>query len=158
LIHPDLVAETKRLLALGTLSQQAIARRVGISRGSVGNILHGRRREDHEQYYPALDETPCPPTRCGGCGGQIVVLPCRLCRARAALAAAERQPGAIDPPDDSSLDLNLSPEEQARHAKMQQFKRAQGETRSGPWEEPVYEDEAREDDEDFDLDGRDRAA
>ena len=154
LIHLDLVVETKRLQALGTLSQRAIALRVGISRGSVGNILHGRRREDQEQCYPGVDETPCPPTRCGGCGGKIVILPCRLCRARAALAAAERRPIENDPPTDFSLELDLPPQERARYEQVHQLEESQGDSQAADqWEEPLDDEEA-----DQESDGFDQAA
>ena len=88
------VDETRRLLAEG-FSQAEVSRRLGISLGSVSNIAHGRhgapspnqaaRREPDERHVP--DGIRCPT-----CGGKIEVLPCRLCRGRAATMPAKENP------------------------------------------------------------------
>lgn len=144
LIHPGLVAETKRLLALGTISQRKVATRVGISRGSVGNIFHGRRRDAPDPGELNPDEVVFyPATRCTGCGGKIHITPCRLCKARAVLAAAQRRPGQNDPRNDRSLNLNLSPTEQARYATIHERKKREGENQTADaWLEPLDEAEA----------------
>ena len=79
-----LVQEVRRLLDEGELSQRKIAKKLGVSRGTVGAIASGRRglygREPDEE-----DDSLCcievPPERCPSCGG-MVYMPCVLCRAR----------------------------------------------------------------------------
>jgi hypothetical protein len=83
MLSAALVLEIRRLLDEGRLSQRAIARKLSVSRGTVGNIASGRRGlhggdEDREQIG---DEPPAVARRCGGCGG-LVYEPCLLCRAR----------------------------------------------------------------------------
>lgn len=50
---------------------------------------HQRRRRGRKEppaivaaYASDGRHTPCPPTRCQGCGGQVLELPCRLCEIR----------------------------------------------------------------------------
>jgi hypothetical protein len=84
MLAPHLVEEVRRLLASGTLSQRTIARRTGVSRGTVGLIAAGRRRDPVRIVQP-WDEEPGqplePPRRCPTCGG-LVYMPCRLCHIR----------------------------------------------------------------------------
>ncbi len=74
------VEQVRYLLSQG-VSQRKIARIVGISRGTVVAIAHGKRRDapepDELDGWPAHGE----PRRCPGCGG-MVYLPCRLCHVR----------------------------------------------------------------------------
>jgi len=75
--------EIKRLLGEGRLSQRKIARRVGVSRGTVNAIARGK-RPDHGPRRPG-DDSPFPsgrPARCPTCGG-LVQMPCLACRVRA---------------------------------------------------------------------------
>ena len=87
MIAEKVVAEIRRLLRSGSVSQRAIARRVGVSRGTVGAIALGR-RGDRETFSREDDDSPAdyapagPPRRCPGCGG-LVFMPCLLCRLRA---------------------------------------------------------------------------
>ena len=82
MLAPALVAEVQRLLADGKHSQRAVARLTRISRGTVGAIASGRRR-DYEVLADAdgEEEPVGPPQRCPECGG-LVYMPCRLCRVR----------------------------------------------------------------------------
>lgn len=84
MIAPSVVIEIKRLLAAGTYSQRKIARVLGVSRGTVGAIASGKRR-DREEVASKQEMEPArpagPPRRCSGCGG-MVMMPCRLCRTR----------------------------------------------------------------------------
>ncbi len=82
---PQAVAdEVKRLLVEEGMSQRAVARKLGVSRGTVAAIAHNRRpnyellRKERE-----LDDwqPEGPPSRCPGCGG-MVYQPCRLCYVR----------------------------------------------------------------------------
>jgi hypothetical protein len=87
MIAQAVVDEVRRLLLDEVLSQRKIARRLGISRGTVGAIAQGRRSD-----YSRSDECigllapPGPPRRCPGCGG-LVQMPCLLCHIRAMKAA-----------------------------------------------------------------------
>jgi hypothetical protein len=84
MLSAALVSEICRLIEEGQLSRRAIARQLGVSRGTVCGIAN-RRRGSHGKE---LENEPveCPtsglPARCRGCGG-MVVEPCLLCRARA---------------------------------------------------------------------------
>jgi hypothetical protein len=72
--------ETKRLLALKTLSQRRIAAIVGISRATVNAIARGKRgrRESGERERDMLAPSG-PLVRCPGCGGKVQ-LPCLSCQ------------------------------------------------------------------------------
>ncbi|MCR4413099.1 MAG: winged helix-turn-helix transcriptional regulator [Thermoguttaceae bacterium] len=84
MIAPSMVDEIRRLLSEGRLSQRAIARRTGISRGTVAAIASGR-RPDYEARRRAagIEYTPPrgKPVRCPGCGG-LVQMPCLACQLR----------------------------------------------------------------------------
>jgi transcriptional regulator with XRE-family HTH domain len=84
MLAPHLVEEIRRLLAGGKLSQRKIARLKGVSRGTVGLIAAGKRRDPVRAAPPwdaDLDRPLEPPARCPSCGGRVY-LPCRLCRTR----------------------------------------------------------------------------
>lgn len=88
MITSDVVFAVRRLLLETKLSWREIARRSGVSRGSVRAIASGRRSED-ATHLPAVEvdwEGPAgPPVRCPGCGG-LVFMPCVFCATRKALA------------------------------------------------------------------------
>ena len=77
------VAEVRRMLAGGRLSQRKIAEQTGISRETVRAIALGRRPDRENRPSPRDDHEPFPGPvrRCPGCGG-MVQLPCLLCRVR----------------------------------------------------------------------------
>jgi hypothetical protein len=78
------VDQIKRLLKEGTLSQRRIARRVGVSRGTVNAIAQGRRPDDHARRREREDGSVAPSgpvRRCRTCGG-MVQMPCLACRVR----------------------------------------------------------------------------
>jgi len=102
MLDPAQVAAVGKLLDDGALSHRAIARRTGVSRGSVANIAQrgavrpvSRHAADREHETSAEEgygnfwgiETGGPSCgeinvgRCPTCGG-LVVLPCHLCRVR----------------------------------------------------------------------------
>ena len=79
------VEQIRDLLAIGELSQRKIARRLGVSRGSVNAISQDRRPDYSQSARAAGDGFPQPegvPRRCPGCGG-MVQMPCLLCYVRA---------------------------------------------------------------------------
>lgn len=81
-----LVLEIRRLLDQGELSQRTIARRLGVSRGTVADMVHGR-RGDYGRNAAADGKSSSTireaalPVRCPDCGG-LIYAPCRLCDAR----------------------------------------------------------------------------
>jgi hypothetical protein len=84
------VAAIRRMLAEGDLSHRKIARRTGVSRGTVGAIALGKRR-DYEDPRPAgwggssaagdFPPPSGPAQRCPDCGG-MVQMPCLACHVR----------------------------------------------------------------------------
>lgn len=77
------IDEIKALLAANELSQREIARRTGISRGTINAIANSRRAIRGPR--PVEDEPAPwfrgPIIRCRGCGGRVYA-PCRLCLVR----------------------------------------------------------------------------
>ncbi len=87
------VDQVRHLLNEGELSQRKIARRLGVSRGTVNAISQGRRPDYCRTDLAAGGEFPVLeglPRRCPGCGG-MVWMPCLLCRIRA-LGRIDRRP------------------------------------------------------------------
>jgi len=85
MIAAEVVEQVRQLLREGAMSQRKIARRVGVSRGTVGAIPRGRtvgRRPNvppsHDYGFPHNG----PVERCPGCGA-MVHMPCLACRVRA---------------------------------------------------------------------------
>jgi transcriptional regulator with XRE-family HTH domain len=153
MLDPLTVAEVKWLLAAGTLSQREIARRTGVCRGTVLAIANGKRRDptaEADVEPDAAEEICSRPVRCRGCGGRLAVLPCRLCKARAALAAVKRRPPK--PVEDlEEIDLELRPEHEARRAELLQFGLSDAAPAADPPAEAI-------EDENLDEDSADRAA
>ncbi len=90
----DRIEQVRRLLAAGELSQREIARRTGVSRGTVNSVARGR--IDPERRRRAVDvPEPFPRpgrgvyVRCPECGG-MVQMPCLACRIRATSRTARR--------------------------------------------------------------------
>jgi hypothetical protein len=86
-----IVEQIRLLLREGTLSQRKIAKRLGVSRGTVNAIAQGK-RTDYPGGPDALgDFVPAagPPRRCPSCGG-MVFMPCLLCHVRSMRAAGNR--------------------------------------------------------------------
>jgi hypothetical protein len=85
MIAAALVDEARRMLRETRLSQREIAKRLGLSRGSVNAIASGKRRD--RGHRPRQEEDAfIPPTglprRCPGCGG-LAQMPCLACYIRA---------------------------------------------------------------------------
>lgn len=84
MISPMVIDEVRRLLNEQKLSQRTIARRVGVSRGTVNAIWLGKRSDRDRRCRTDGDDSlfdSSPPQRCPGCGG-LVHMPCLLCRIR----------------------------------------------------------------------------
>ena len=118
MIAPSVVDEIKRLLAEGKFSQRRIARITSVSRGTVGAIASGKRRDcETRARDPGLEqeEPTGPPRRCPGCGG-LVYLPCRLCHVRKLVGEARiaRPPAR----GEASLQLDLSGDQRARYERV----------------------------------------
>jgi len=118
MIAPSVVREIKGLLADGAYSQRKIARITGVSRGTVGAIASGKRR-DYEVVQSDQDMEPAgpvgPPDRCPGCGG-FVTMPCRLCRTRRQMAESRvaRPPARPNEP----LELKLTGDQRLRYEEI----------------------------------------
>jgi hypothetical protein len=132
MIHPDRERAAVTLLGLGA-KQRWVARRVGISRGTVNAIALGRRAEDASQraarqrearqQAPLTMEIHCK--QCGGCGA----VPCPICAARqqrAKRTAAQRRAEVVAvaacPP---LVGLDLRPEHRARYGPIHRRKMAE---------------------------------
>ncbi|MFZ5832477.1 MAG: hypothetical protein ACOY3P_20515 [Planctomycetota bacterium] len=130
MLAPAVVAEIRRLLAEDRLSQRAIARQMGISRGTIAAIASGR-RVDRVPRPGSDDELLAPqgpPARCPECGG-MVYLPCRLCHIRATTeertldkeissdAAGAGRPAALP-----RVGMRLRPEHHARYLRVRKRK------------------------------------
>lgn len=84
MLDAAVVLEIRRFLAAGELSQREIARRFGVSRGTVYLVACGKRglRTHRGPRTPPRGGTmPTLAVRCPGCGG-MVFAPCMLCRVR----------------------------------------------------------------------------
>ncbi len=84
MLEMAVVREIRDLLATGELSQRKIARRIGVSRGTVNAIAQGKRPDDGARHGGSADELFRPqglPERCPGCGG-MVLMPCLACHVR----------------------------------------------------------------------------
>ncbi len=90
MLAPSKVKEVEQLLAEGQLSQRKIAKRTGVSRGTVGAIASGERPDYDERLRARAEELqPLGPVeRCRTCGGRVH-MPCRLCRVRKIRAQQE---------------------------------------------------------------------
>jgi hypothetical protein len=75
------VNEVRRLLDEGCYSHREIARRTGVSRGSVDAIADGRRAHHGREDRAAESQAKPPHQRCAECG-DLVRLPCVACQAR----------------------------------------------------------------------------
>ena len=86
----------QRMLAVGWLNHGEIAREVSVCRKTVDAVVMDRRvavSTDRPIVLSDLGERFLPePVRCGGCGGMIEIMPCRVCRARGDEAAGEARP------------------------------------------------------------------
>jgi transcriptional regulator with XRE-family HTH domain len=107
MIDSEKVAEIKRLLAEGRLSQRKIAARARVSRGTVGAIAAGRRPDYEELRKRRAEEeviSAGPVERCPSCGG-TVHLPCRLCHVRSLLARSKLSPQPRRPEEIPRVEL-----------------------------------------------------
>lgn len=106
MISPVQVDEIRRLLAAGTHSLRKIARRTGVSRGTVAAIAHGRRRDRIPKGDPEDlgEEPPGPVQRCPQCGA-LAQSPCRACRVRGWLRITRRKEPRQAPEEPLELDL-----------------------------------------------------
>jgi len=123
LLDPALVADVHRLHATGQYTQRAIARKTGVSRGSVATIVSGR-RPDYQALRAAkqaadAEQPPSlngPRSHCDECGC-TVTQPCVACRAKAAqrngtkrITRSEGTPEGLAP--------DLKPEDEARRREL----------------------------------------
>jgi hypothetical protein len=134
MLAPYQVEEIRQLLASGTLSERTIARRMGVSRGTVRSIAAGRRRDPVRSIQP-WDEEPDqplePPRRCPTCGG-LVYMPCRLCRMRKLIEKQKQEknthPRHSESPRQSAIycpsGLALKPDHPQRYEEVRHWREA----------------------------------
>jgi len=126
LIDPHREREVADLLGAGTLSGRGIVRQTGISRGTVWAMANGTRPLDlsaaAREARQSTGQGPTAEGRCGHCG-RLVMLPCRACQVRKALAEARRRPGAWGP--DEPLTIALKDEDLARYEMVRSHKIAE---------------------------------
>ena len=132
MIDSEKVAEIKRLLAEGRLSQRKIAATTQISRGTIAAIAAGRRPDYEEFRRRRAEEEEAsllgPVARCPSCGGTVHV-PCRLCRVRALLAQAKLSPLPRWPEEKPRVEL--SGEYRLRYEQVR-TRRLRGEPQESP--------------------------
>mgnify|MGYP001316407961 CR=1 FL=1 len=82
MIAQAMVDEIRKLLGTGGLSQRQIAKRLGVSRGTVNAIALGKRPDygDRGRDVGGFPMPSGPLRRCPGCGG-MVRMPCQIGRA-----------------------------------------------------------------------------
>jgi hypothetical protein len=127
-IRPDTADEIRRLLAEGKLSHRAIARKFGVSRGTVTTLAAApqpdyewlRRRREAEQAPIVFG----PVSRCPMCGAKVH-MPCREC-------AIQRLPpvapcDADDPRPPEPLAVTLRGNARARYEAVHLARMEQGE-------------------------------
>jgi hypothetical protein len=115
------VRQIEQLLADGELSQRQIARRAGVSRGSVATIALGRRpdyealrREKAEREIPAPSG---PPRRCPTCRA-LVRMPCVACRVRRDASAVGSVLTTVGRLLDEPLGVDLKPHHRRRYERV----------------------------------------
>jgi len=121
------VAKVESFLKEGR-SQRETALQTGVSRGSVANIYHDRRKLK-ERISPADSAAPfrtdSPPRRCSVCGTTIYP-PCQACQLRRLLASGNIRPTPFgrDNGDQDELVIRLSPDECRRYEEIHAAKLA----------------------------------
>jgi hypothetical protein len=76
------IRRIQRMLVVGQLNHQEIAREAGVSANLVADVASGK-RAPVSHCQPVLDQGESyvrHAHRCRGCGGLLVVIPCRACR------------------------------------------------------------------------------
>jgi len=128
MIAPAMIDSIRELLAAGQLSQRKIARRLGVSRGTVAGVAAGR-RPDYEAIRRKREESrqpiPLGPLgRCATCGG-LVYQPCRLCELRRQLAKLPRR--AVDRRPIEPMGVELRGDAKTRYEAVHLARMQQGE-------------------------------
>lgn len=82
---PEVIQAAQELWNEGKLSRRAIAKKLGISRGSMSSIARGDLKPHPPREPRQADDTSAldtgPIERCPTCGGRVYA-PCRLCAVR----------------------------------------------------------------------------
>ncbi len=121
--------QAQRLLDANGLSQRAVARRVGLSRATVGAMAAGRRPRDYslragkaKPQEANSQEASGPVQRCPGCG-RLIAMPCRACRVERLVASGQSPRKYPDDPQfDEPLSVALQDEDPERYLKIRRAK------------------------------------
>ena len=81
MIKNDIIQKILHLVDQDKMSQRKIAKQLGVSRGTVQAVVHGRRTEHNPSAMKVASwVVPSgPPKRCPHCGG-LVQMPCLACQ------------------------------------------------------------------------------
>lgn len=74
------IQQAQQLLEQDELSQRAIARLLGVSRGTINALATGKRGGHGRETPNETSPDPEPPARCPTCG-RMMQMPCVWCRA-----------------------------------------------------------------------------
>jgi hypothetical protein len=119
LLDPKRVAQVEVLLrADPPLSQTRIAALCGVSRGSVAAIKYGWRKCGKSADEPSSGLA----VRCVGCGN-LIELPCRICRDRDAVAGKQFPAGESF--QSVQIEIKLRPEHQDRYDEVRGMREQQ---------------------------------
>jgi hypothetical protein len=115
MLRQELVQRIAEMIQTGKWSLRRIARELGVARGTVAAIAHGRRRERAQRTADNEDGLPYPNgpfVRCPTCGHRVQ-MPCLLCRLRS--WRADGQPAATASAPGVQVGLELTPEHLERY-------------------------------------------
>ena len=82
MIKNEIIKQINKLIKQGELSQRQIAKNLGVSRGTVQAVAHGKRTELLPTAMKSAAKWVVPtgqPKRCTHCGG-CVKMPCLACQ------------------------------------------------------------------------------
>ena len=98
MITNDIIRKIMHLIKQGKMSQREIAKRFGVSRGTVQAVAHGRRSE----YIPTSMKVAATwvvpsgkPKRCPDCGSWVK-MPCLACQLLATPHSLMYSKGVVD--------------------------------------------------------------
>lgn len=129
MIPKETKQEIIRLLCETTWTQRQIAATVGVSKSTVNAHSRWQLASGEISHLPSREKPPprrrivtkeVRPYTCEGCGGRLNIRPCPACSGEGYYGRKIR-----DDEDDSPIEYDLTPDEQARLAALQSKKAAE---------------------------------